>query len=163
VAFEEETMLKHAIALSALIISCALAFAQESQKPGDKPVSAENPIPPEARKQTNPVKPTAASLAQAKKTYGYDCAMCHGTDGDGKGDLAVDIKLNLPDYRDSASLKDLTDGELFYIIKNGKKTDKSDMPSEGDRAKPDEIWNLVIYVRSFAKKDAAAKPKPDTP
>jgi hypothetical protein len=33
------------------------------------------------------------------------------------------------------------------------------MPSEGDRAKPEEVWNLVNYVRSFAKKDAAAKPK----
>jgi mono/diheme cytochrome c family protein len=156
-------MLKHAIALSALVIFCFAASAQQTQKAADKPVSAENPIPPEARKETNPVKPTAASLAQAKKTYGYDCAMCHGTGGDGKGDLALDIKLNLPDYRDPAALKDLTDGELFYIIKNGKKTDKSEMPSEGDRAKPDEIWNLVIYVRSFAKKEAAPAPKSDKP
>jgi hypothetical protein len=38
-----------------------------------------------------------------------------------------------------------------------------EMPSEGDRAKPDEIWNLVIYIRSFAKKEAATKPKPDAP
>jgi hypothetical protein len=38
-----------------------------------------------------------------------------------------------------------------------------EMPSEGERAKPDEIWNLVIYVRSFAKKEAAAKPKPGAP
>ncbi|MGA8223395.1 MAG: c-type cytochrome [Candidatus Acidiferrales bacterium] len=156
-------MLKHAIALSALVLFGSAAFAQQTQKPVDKPVSAGNPIPAEARKETNPVKPTAASQAQAKKTYGYDCAMCHGADGDGKGDLAVEMKLNLPDYRDPAALKDVTDGEIFYIIKNGKKSEKSEMPSEGDRAKPDEIWNLVIYVRSFARKDSTAKPKPDTP
>lgn len=156
-------MLKHAIALSALVILCFAASAQETQKPSDKTPSTEYTIPPEARKQTNPVKPTPGSLAQAKKTYGYDCAMCHGTDGDGKGDLAVDLKLNLTDYRDPAALKEMTDGEMFYIIKNGKKTDKTEMPSEGDRAKPDEIWNLVIYVRSFARKGAPAKPKTDTP
>ncbi len=85
--------------------------------------------------------------------------MCHGSDGDGKGDLAVDMKLKLLDYRDPAALRVRSDGELFYIIKNGV----GEMPSEGDRAKTDEIWNLVIYIRSFAKKEAAAKPKSDAP
>ena len=56
--------------------------------------------------------------------------MCHGATGDGKGDVAAD--MNLKDYRDPDALKDLTDGELFYIIKNGK----GEMPSEGDRASP---------------------------
>jgi len=26
------------------------------------------------------------------------------------------------------------------------------MPPEGDRLKPEELWNMVIFVRSFAKK-----------
>jgi len=30
------------------------------------------------------------------------------------------------------------------------------MPSEGDRAKPDEIWNLVIYLRRMASAQAPA-------
>jgi mono/diheme cytochrome c family protein len=115
-------------------------------------------MPPEAAKVPNPVKPTAASLAAGKKQYGYDCAMCHGNDGDGKGDLATDMKLKLLDYTDPAALKGMTDGELFYIIKNGK----GDMPSEGDRAKPEEIWNLVNYVRSLSK-NSANKPKASTP
>jgi mono/diheme cytochrome c family protein len=49
-------------------------------------------------------------------------------------------------------LKDRTDGELFYIIKNGK----DQMPPEGNRVKDETIWDMVNYVRSFAKKDAAA-------
>jgi mono/diheme cytochrome c family protein len=134
-----------------LALSCFPLAAQQDQKPPDSssPGAKEFKMPPEAAKTPNPVKPTAASLAAGKKTYGYDCAMCHGKDGDGKGDLAADMKLSLKDYTDPASLKDMTDGELFYIIKNGK----GDMPAEGDRAKPDEVWNLVNYVRSFAKKD----------
>lgn len=152
-------MRKRLIALSALVLIGPCASAQQAEKSAEKAPAAKSAIPADAAKVANPVKPTAASTAQAKKTYGYDCAMCHGSNGDGKGDLAVDMKLKLTDYRDPAALKDKTDGELFYIIKNGM----GDMPSEGDRAKPDEIWNLVIYIRSFAKKEPAAKPKSDAP
>jgi mono/diheme cytochrome c family protein len=132
--------------------------AHQTQKPAEKATS-EFKIPPEAVKQPNPVEPSSASVAHGKKTYGYDCAMCHGVDGDGKGDLAVQMKLKLADFRDPASLRDRTDGELFYIIKNGK----GEMPPEGDRAKSDDLWNLVNFIRSLAKKEPGPKPKTDTP
>jgi mono/diheme cytochrome c family protein len=77
-------------------------------------------VPLDAAKKENPIKPTAESLARGKRQYGYDCAMCHGKEGDGKRDVAIDMKLKMHDYTDPASLKDRTDGELFYIIKNGK-------------------------------------------
>ena len=146
------------LALSVFVLFAPCVAAQQPDKDAQK-APAENPIPPEAIKKPNPVTPTASSQAQAKKTFGYDCAMCHGTAGDGKGDLATDMKLAMMDYRDSAALKDKTDGELFYVIKNGK----GKMPSDGDRTKADEIWNLVIYVRSFAKKSPAEKPNPEKP
>jgi mono/diheme cytochrome c family protein len=95
----------------------------------------------------NPVKPTPESQARAKKMYGYDCAMCHGANGDGKGDV-TDLKTKPKDYTDPAALKDLTDGEIFYILKNGK----GQMPPDGDRTKPDDMWNMVILLRSFSKK-----------
>ena len=136
--------------------------AQQAAKPAaqaGKAASTPAPfvIPPDVAKEPNPVKPTAASIAEGKQMYGYDCAMCHGANGSGKGDLAVDMKLNLKDYRDAAALKDMTDGEMFYIIQKGK----GDMPSEGDRQKPDGIWNMVNYIRSLSKKvQPAAKAKP---
>ncbi len=133
-------MLKSLVVLPAL-----LAFAVLAQQPGG-PVPAA--IPADAAQMVNPVKPTAESQAKAKKMYGYDCAMCHGDTGNGKGDLVADMKLVLKDYTDPAALKDLSDGEMFYIIKGGK----GQMSGEGDRAKPDDIWNLVTYVRSLAKK-----------
>ena len=89
------------------------------------------------------------SLAHAKKIYGYDCAICHGANGDGKGDVVADLKLKMKDYTDPAALKDLTDGELFYIIRNGR----GQMPQEEvGRAKDEDVWNMVVMVRSFAKK-----------
>ena len=105
-------------------------------------------VPPELMGKSNPVKPTPDGLAHARKVWGYDCAICHGATADGNGELAHDMKPQPKDYRDPATLKDVSDGELFYIIQKGK----GQMPSEGERAKPDDIWNLVSLIRSFSKK-----------
>ena len=135
-------------AFLALAFSCQAQQGQSSKSTEEKPPAPSTgaTIPPEALKVLNPIKPTASSTAAGKKKFGYDCAMCHGVDGDGKGDLAVDMKLNMIDYRDPATLKSITDGEMFYVINgNGK------MPSEADRLKDEDIWNLVNYIRSIPK------------
>ncbi|MGD0445108.1 MAG: cytochrome c [Edaphobacter sp.] len=134
-------MLKPLFVLAALLL-----FGRPPQEPAPSP--AQSAIPAEAKSMVNPVKPTPESQAHAKKVYGYECAMCHGANGNGKGDVVADLKLTLKDYTDPAVLKDLSDGEIFYIIKNGK----GQMTGEGDRMKPDDIWNMVILVRSFSKK-----------
>lgn len=96
----------------------------------------------------NPVKATPESLAAGKKTYGLDCEMCHGKQGAGDGDLAADMKLSLKDLRDDAALKDMSDKEMFDLIDKGK----GKMMGEEGRLKPEQVWNVVNYVRSFAKK-----------
>lgn len=98
----------------------------------------------------NPVKPTPEGLSAARKIYGYDCAMCHGPKGNGKGDLVDSMKLTMHDWREPASLEGKTDGELFFIITKGK----AKMMGEGDRASETVRWNLVNLVRSYSKKDA---------
>jgi len=125
------------------------------QKPAAQTPTTQNTpsyaaIPVEAAKQPNPVKNTPESLARAKRWWGLDCAMCHGKDGDGKGETARDMKLTMADFTNPDTLKSRTDGEIFYIIKNGH----NDMPPEGPRIKTEENWDLVNYVRSLAKKPA---------
>jgi mono/diheme cytochrome c family protein len=127
-----------------IVLPAALLFALLPQEPP----AADKPMPADAATLTNPVKPTQESQAHAKMMFGIDCAMCHGANGNGKGDLVEDMHLTLKDMTDPDSLKGMPDGELFYVIKNGK----GKMPGEGDRAKDDDIWNLVIYVRGLAKK-----------
>jgi mono/diheme cytochrome c family protein len=134
-------MLKALFVLAALLLLPGL-----SQEPA--PAPAQPAMPADAKTLVNPVKSTPESQAHIKKVYGYECAMCHGATGNGKGDVVADLKLTLKDYTDPAALKDLTDGEIFYIIKNGK----GQMTGEGDRMKTDDIWNMVILVRSFSKK-----------
>ncbi len=128
-----------------MLLSLFLWMGQ-AQKPAAAPVAPV--IPPEAVAMTNPVKPTPESKAHATKMYGYDCVMCHGATGDGKGELAVQQKLVMKDWSNPAALQTRTDGELFYIIKNGE----GQMPAEGDRAKTDDLWNMVLMVRSFSSK-----------
>ncbi len=137
---------------SAILLSLAflLVAMLAAQQPGG-PYSA---IPADAAKQANPVKSTPESIERAKKWWKLDCSMCHGDNGDGKGSLAADMKLKISDFTDPATLKDHTDGEIFYVIKNGHQ----DMPPEGDRVKVQENWDLVNYVRSLSKgKTEAAK------
>jgi mono/diheme cytochrome c family protein len=98
--------------------------------------------------QEAPAKPSADSMARAKELYKYDCAVCHGVNGDGKGDMSADFPGKIRDWTDPASLKDYTDDKLFTIIRDGA----GEMPPEGQRAKKNELWALVALVRSFAKK-----------
>jgi mono/diheme cytochrome c family protein len=141
--------------LTATLLSTVTLSAQ-NQPPQKVTPPAYAAIPADAAKQANPVKPSPESLARAGKWWKLDCAMCHGKDGDGKGSLAADMKLKIADFTDPSTLKDRTDGELFYIIKNGI----PDMPPEGDRIKPEENWGLVNYVRSLSAAKAKAEPKP---
>ena len=104
--------------------------------------------PADAAAMVNPVQATAESQAHAKLMYGIDCAMCHGEHGDGKGDVVADMKLSMKDMTDPDTLKNMSDGDIYSLIKDGR----GKMPGEGARAKDADIWNLVIYVRSLSKK-----------
>ena len=117
------------------LLSVGALFAQNAN-------SCSNPA--EVKAIVNPVKPTADSLAQGKKYYGYDCAMCHGATGNGKGDVETSEKL--PDFTNADATKGMSDGEMFCSLKNGK----GHMPLERVRISENELWNLINYVRSLS-------------
>jgi mono/diheme cytochrome c family protein len=142
------------VLFASLTAGLATGFAPPNAAKSQEPEAPVTPIPAEDAAKKNPVKPAPEGMAEAKKLFGYHCAMCHGKDGDGKGDLAADMKLQLKDWRNPNSLAKMTDGELFYIITNGRGKMTG---GEGDRTKEEVRWNLVNVVRAFAKKDAAAE------
>ena len=132
-------MIRPLFALPALFF---FAMAPQATPPADS-------VPADTAAMVNPVKPTPESQAHAKTMYSIDCAMCHGEHGDGKGDLVGDMKLTMHDWTGAPSpLDGMKDGELFYVIKNGR----GKMPPEAGRAKDEELWAMVIYVRSLGKK-----------
>jgi len=143
-----------------LLAAAGIGFAQQAQdkpKEGQAAEPASGTIPADVAAKKNPVKPTTEGLAEARKLYGYHCAMCHGKDGDGKGDLAEQMKLELKDWRNPSTISKYTDGELFYIITNGRGKMEG---GEGDRTKEEVRWNLVNLVHSFGQKGAPEAPKP---
>ena len=144
-------MYRLALVPLAIILFTFPVLTQQATPPKTTGYSA---IPVEAAKAPNPVKSSPDSLARAKKWWTLDCEMCHGKTGNGKGETATEMKLKMMDFTNPDTLKDQSDGELFYIIKNGH----NDMPAEGPRVKTEEGWDLVNYVRSLVKsKDAESK------
>jgi mono/diheme cytochrome c family protein len=135
-------MLKPLLLLSAVILFVTTLM------PGPTFASGSALQEPASPSSTNPVRPTAGSQERAKKLYTIDCAVCHGDNGNGKTDLATDMQLTLLDWTDPRSLAGKSDQELFDIIRKGK--DK--MPAEdAGRAKNDDVWNLIVYIRRFSK------------
>jgi hypothetical protein len=143
--------------LAALLSAALAGLAQQNSGQNQPAEPAPAPIRPEAAAKKNPVKPTPQGLSEARKRYGYHYAMCHRKEGDGKGDLAGQMKLDLRDWRDSNSISKYTDSELFYIMPNGR---GKMIGGEGDRTSDEMRWNLVNLVRGFGQKSAAEPVKP---
>ena len=105
-------------------------------------------ISPEDAAKKNPVRFSEASVDRGKKVFKTQCALCHGEKGDGKGDLATEMTLNLPDLTKPDALAKRTDGELFAIVGTGK----DPMPSQKGRMTDQHLWNVVNYLRALGGK-----------
>jgi mono/diheme cytochrome c family protein len=105
-------------------------------------------ISPEEAARKNPVRFSEISVERGKKIFQTQCVMCHGEKGDGKGDLATEMKLKIPDFEKPDTLAKRTDGELFTIIQVGN----PEMPGQGKRMNDTYKWELVNYLRSLSGK-----------
>jgi cytochrome c6 len=78
-------------------------------------------------------------------TYKTKCAACHGADGKGETSIGKNNKI-----RDlgSADVQQQSDADLAGVITTGK----GKMPAYGKSLKPDQVKELVSYIRSLAKK-----------
>jgi cytochrome c5/ribosomal protein L24E len=146
-------LLLGAILLASIGASWATQNAQENSDKS-KEAAGDSKVPAGDAARVNPVKSSPEGLAEARKVYGYDCDMCHGAKGDGKGDVVESMKLTMRDWRDPATLANMSDGEIFYIITKGK----GKMMAEGDRVPEKLRWNLVNLVRAMAAKSEPKSP-----
>jgi len=135
------------------------AAAPAPAPPAAVAATADAAKPPTGVERKNPVKATPEGIAAAKKIFGYDCAMCHGLAGDGKGDVAASMSLTMKDWATPRVLSGISDGDMYDLIVKGK----GKMIGEGDRLPPEKAWNMVHYVRSFGKKDSSAEKEPAAP
>jgi len=77
--------------------------------------------------------------------YKTKCSACHGPDG--KGETTIGKANKLRDLS-SAAVQQQSDADLSGVITNGK----GKMPPYGKTLKPEQIKELVSYVRALAKK-----------
>jgi mono/diheme cytochrome c family protein len=111
-------------------------------------------VPPDqidaARSINNPLQPTSELLEQGKALFEGKafCKACHGADGKG---LPKDLELKGPlprNFTDRKWQATRTDGELFWILKNGSPgTDMA--PFVPLVLTEEEAWQVLLYVRSF--------------
>ena len=86
--------------------------------------------------------PTASSADSSAELFEHKCAMCHGEHGAGKGKVPA---------LSSAEIEQKSDAEHKTAIEKGVKTDKGMMPGYGGKLTPEQIDELVKYVRSLKK------------
>lgn len=136
-------MLKPLLLLPAVVFLAIGAASNSSAAPQEGAASKT------AKPGANP------AMNRAKEIYNFDCAICHGPNGNGKTDLAKDMQLTLTDFTDPKTFEGKTDDQLYDLIRKGK--DK--MPAEdAARAKNDEVKALVQYIRTFSKDQPASAP-----
>ena len=80
----------------------------------------------------------------AAKMFSANCTLCHAADGSGSSPSGK--ALGAKDLR-SAEIQKKTDQELTELITTGK----GKMPAFGKKLQPDDIKQLVAYIRSLAK------------
>jgi mono/diheme cytochrome c family protein len=105
---------------------------------------------PEAARVKNPTAATTESLGEGKRLYQRYCASCHGSNAE--GGPGNDLIPAAPDLTDKEWKHGSTDGEIFAVIKNGVPPDLNMIPF-GDQMNDTDIWNVVNYLRSVAKKN----------
>jgi mono/diheme cytochrome c family protein len=74
------------------------------------------------------------------------CKMCHGDKGDGRGKLGKALKPSPRDFTCAATMKSISAGQMFYVIKKG--SPGTGMAAHGKSMKDSEIWDVVKYIRS---------------
>ena len=140
------------IMIGALLLIDGLAWAAD--KAAFRPRVPKDQIET-ARAATNPLPADEETIAKGKVLYEGKafCKACHGPDGKGLGaDIAPgSLKGPLPrNFTDKKWQAARTDGELFWILKNGSKGTAmaSFIPLV---LTEQEAWQVLRYVRSFGQ------------
>jgi len=112
--------------------------------------------PAQAKKMQNPVPPTSEAIGAGMMIYMDRCQSCHGENGDGKGEKAGDLLIAPADFRDGHKMSLSTDGEFFWQISEGHRP----MPAFKAKLTPEERWQVIDYIRTFAQKSPGSGAPP---
>ena len=94
----------------------------------------------------NPVPADAVSIARGAQLFAINCAMCHGTGGQGDGKVAAFLQ-NRPANLTLPVVQNMSDGTLFLTITFGL---SGRMPALNENLLERERWDIVNFLRTLA-------------
>ena len=104
--------------------------------------------------RANPLESNRDNRKAGRKLYedlsDPSCVVCHGKKGDGLGPLSGQFDPPPRNFACAETVDGVPDGQLHWIIKNG--SPGTAMPPF-DYLSDEEIWQLVIYLRSLTGHD----------
>ena len=106
--------------------------------------------PADLQGRKNPLRLTPAVLEEGKAHFADHCAICHANDGSGDTPIGQALYPKAPDMRERAT-QALTDGELFYIIRNGVRFTGMPGWGTGPEQEDHQSWGLVHLVRHLPR------------
>jgi mono/diheme cytochrome c family protein len=136
-----------------VLMALALAsfgFSTSAWAGGDK-----GPCPQPRKTKSAPANlvkasiPANASVEAGKKIFEKSakpmaCKMCHGSEGNGAGKLGKALKPRPRNFTCSDTMKHVSPGQMFWIIKNGSKG--TGMVAHGKTLNDKQIWDVVKYI-----------------
>jgi mono/diheme cytochrome c family protein len=97
-----------------------------------------------ATRAHNPLPESPATWRAGLAHYKENCVVCHGAPGVDAAELGQGLNPAAPDLT-LPRVQARPDGELFWIVSNGIRT--TGMPAFSPTHKPEEIWQIVSFVR----------------
>jgi cytochrome c551 len=112
--------------------------ACQTGKTGNTPTANNNPAPSAATATATPDQ-----FAAARASFEKNCKLCHGANGDG-GPVKLEdgTKLKVPTFHEGHALHHPDADYVKQITKGG-----DGMPAFGEKLKPEEINDLIRFIR----------------
>jgi predicted CXXCH cytochrome family protein len=94
--------------------------------------------------RVNPLGGDAADIAAGQGIFRQKCEICHAYDGSGRTQIGA-AEYPRPPALHSLNIMALTDGEIFYYIRNGIRNTGMPAWSMADG----QLWQVVAYLRKL--------------
>ncbi len=108
--------------------------------------------PARAKKITNPIPLTPASVQAGEVVYTQNCVACHGANAQGDGPTGAFLSPH-PANLTKASVWAQGEGAIFWKISHGH----SPMPEFADSLSRKQRWNVINYLKKSFDPAGAGK------
>ena len=131
-----------------IAIICTLAMVSSAYAKAECPQPRKTAKAPSSDFKKDKTK--KANKANGKKLFQKTakpmaCKMCHGNKGAGDGKLGKALTPKPRNFACKATMKKVSAGQMFWIIKNGSKNQPAMVAHK--KLKDKEIWDIVKYIR----------------